>query len=173
MKYAGIGTRDMVWNSIPWRPRIYQNLMILHQQYGMKEDLLRSGAADGMDSIHETVHDLFKAPKEIFLPWKKFNGHSSNLFHISEEAVQLAYKFHPLGNRLTHPARALMARNGYQVLGYQLNDPVDYVLCGTPDMTKGGTSQAIRIANHYNIPVFNLFYEGDFEKAMDFLSKRK
>lgn len=173
MKYAGIGTRNMVWNGVNYRQKVKDNIIELHEYYRMGEDLLRSGGADESDAIHEEIHRSFNGKCEIFLPWKKFNGHSSTLFNISDEAIQLAYKFHPLGDRLTHPARALMARNGYQMLGYNLNDPVDYVICSTPDMTKGGTSQAIRIAKHYNIPVFNLFYEGDFEKAMDFLSKRK
>lgn len=173
MKYAGIGTRNMLWKNVNYRPIVSERIVILHQNYRLAEDLLRSGGADQSDTIHEEIHKQYNGQCEIFLPWKRFNGHTSNLFHISDQAIQLAYKFHPLGERLSGPALPLMARNGYQILGYQLNDPVDYVLCSTPDMTKGGTSQAIRIAAHYNIPVFNLFHEKDFEKAMDFLSRRK
>ena len=56
-----------------------------------------------------------------------------------------------------------MGRNTYQILGKNLRDPVDFVLCWTPFTRKGdpkgGTSQAIRIAEAYNIPVINLGYE--------------
>ncbi len=57
-----------------------------------------------------------------------------------------------------------MARNSQQILGQNLNDYCAFVVCWTPDgaenaTTKqsGGTGQAIRIANHYGIPVINLY----------------
>ena len=50
-----------------------------------------------------------------------------------------------------------MARNSYQVLGRNLDDPVEFVICWTPGGSgSGGTGQAIRIAKDYQIPVFDL-----------------
>ena len=38
-----------------------------------------------------------------------------------------------------------------------MNDPVDMVICWTPDaMKRGGTGQSILIAEAHNIPVFNM-----------------
>ena len=49
------------------------------------------------------------------------------------------------------------SRNCHQILGYDLQSPVDAVVCWTPDgNVVGGTATAIRIALKYNIPVFNL-----------------
>ena len=40
------------------------------------------------------------------------------------------------------------------------NPPSNFVVCYTPDgKASGGTGQAIRIAEYYNIPIYNLFYE--------------
>lgn len=50
-----------------------------------------------------------------------------------------------------------MSRNVYQVLGPNLDDPVEFIICWTKDgKASGGTGQAIRIANDYGVPVFNL-----------------
>jgi hypothetical protein len=54
------------------------------------------------------------------------------------------------------PVLALMARNCYQVLGQNLDTPVDFIVCYTPDEYKGGTSQALRIARDLNIPYYNI-----------------
>ena len=53
--------------------------------------------------------------------------------------------------------KALHSRNAMQVLGFDLDDPVDFVLCWTPGGNKlGGTATAIRIAEDHNVPVYNL-----------------
>lgn len=52
-----------------------------------------------------------------------------------------------------------MARNYHQVRGIFGYPPVEFVICcATPkgDSCEGGTSQAVRIANHFNIPVINI-----------------
>ena len=51
-----------------------------------------------------------------------------------------------------------MARNSYQVLGLKLDLPVQFIICYTDG--NGGTQQALRIANHYNIKIINLFEKG-------------
>ena len=54
-------------------------------------------------------------------------------------------------------ARGMHQRNVHQILGYELNDPVDAVICWTPNgAVVGGTATAIRISMKYGIPVFNL-----------------
>ncbi len=113
--------------------------------------VLRSGAADGADQAFERGA---AGVAEIYLPWSGFKGSRSSRWTITPEALQLAADHHPAWNRCTPAARKLHARNGYQVLGQDLNTPSSFVLCwhdGT-----GGTMQAVRIAESHEIKVFNL-----------------
>jgi hypothetical protein len=75
----------------------------------------------------------------------------------------MASRFHPAWASLRAGVRPLHARNCHQVLGADLTSPARFVLCWTPDGSLdgrgrrvGGTGQALRIAHHYGVPVFNL-----------------
>lgn len=47
------------------------------------------------------------------------------------------------------------------MLGADLHSPSKFIVCWTRDGgATGGTGQALRIADHYEIPVFNLFDPG-------------
>jgi hypothetical protein len=71
--------------------------------------------------------------------------------------MDMAKQFHPAWNRCSPGARKLHARNCFQVMGRDLNSPVDFIICWTRGgLGGGGTGQALRIAKHYNIPVFDL-----------------
>ena len=122
----------------------------------MRGWVLRSGGASGADMAFEAgIKD--PGSKEIYLPWPRFNGNQSDLYRISQEALDLVDRFHPSPGRLTESARSLLARDGYQVLGPDLNAPSKFVLCWTEGGQKvGGTAHAIRVAEAYGIPVYNL-----------------
>jgi hypothetical protein len=78
--------------------------------------------------------------------------------------------YHPSWNILSDAATRLIARNGYQVLGESLDTPVDVIICYTPHgKAEGGTGQAIRIAQHYNIPVFNLYFKKDIKQILSWM----
>ena len=132
--------------------------------------ILRSGGADGSDNAFEIGCDRANGKKEIYLPWKNFNGNKSNLiFDDDIEAINIAKKYHPAYNGLSQGAKRLIARNGYQVLGKDLKTPSKYIICYT-DGT-GGTSQALRIAEdiQINIPIFNLYhYKGPNDVLINF-----
>jgi hypothetical protein len=50
-----------------------------------------------------------------------------------------------------------MARNAMQILGPKLNHPADLVITWTEmGLRKGGTGQALRIAEEYSVPIINL-----------------
>jgi hypothetical protein len=158
--YAGIGSRETP-------PEVLREMEALAQSCAMMGYTLRSGGADGADSAFETGCDLIAAgaPKEIFLPWRGFNKNQSPLFEIPEKAFEISSQHHPRWQYLREPVRKLMARNAQQVLGKNLDTPVEFVICWTPDgCTKGeertkdtgGTGQAIAIASAHNIPVFNM-----------------
>ena len=153
--YAGIGSRETPED-------IYFRLMTSSKKLAQKGFTLRSGGADGADKACETGAILGLGEREIYLPWKKFNGNASPLFNVSKEALKLAEEYHPTWERLSHGAKLLMGRNCYQVLGLSLNDPVEFILCWTKDGgATGGTGQALRIAEDWQIPVYNLFSMSD------------
>lgn len=164
--YAGIGSRRT--------PGYVQEFMTEISGFLVKKGyVLRSGAAKGADEAFERgVPDGF--PKEIFLPWLGFNGHHSELHRITAAGFFMAEKFHPRWHSLTNAGKRLMSRNGYQILGFDLQKPVDFVLCWTPDGKKiGGTAQGIRIAEHYDIPVINLYYEDNVNQVMRWIESGK
>lgn len=146
--YAGIGSRETPADVCDRMTR----LALVQQQRGF---ILRSGGAQGADEAFERgAGDL----KEIWLPWLGWRGHTSKLVP-TEEAFALAEHFHPAWHRCTEAARCMHARNMHQVLGRDLETPVDYVICWTPDgKASGGTGQAIRVAEHFRIPVLNLYH---------------
>ena len=73
------------------------------------------------------------------------------------ETERIASEVHPAWDKCNEWARGMHSRNCHQILGYDLQSPVDAVICWTPNgNVVGGTVTAIRIALKYNIPVFNL-----------------
>lgn len=159
--YAGIGAR-----------KCPKEILILLEKTGYwlskRGFKLRSGAAPGCDDAFERGCDKANGIKEIFVPWKGFNGSKSELVVKDKKAYEIAEQFHPNYAKLSQGAKSLQARNSHQVLGWDLKTPSKFILCYTKDgKGEGGTGQAIRIAKAYNIPVF------DFGKYKDMDSCRK
>lgn len=156
--YAGIGSRET--------PSTIITLMSLMARHLAQNGYtLRSGAAQGADTAFEVGCDYVSGPKEIYLPWMKFQDSNSKLVLDSEEAFEIAEKFHPYWHNLSNGARRLQARNSHQILGLDLKSPCDFVICYTKKgKAAGGTGQAIRIANAHGIQVFDCgLYEEDLE----------
>jgi len=160
--YSGIGSRKTPINIMKFMTEIAQ--FMDSQKY-----VLRSGGAEGADKAFEKgVTHLWR--KSIFLPWEGFNGNDSKNYKVSKGAMDLAEKFHSSWKYLSNTTKLLIARNGYQILGKQLNDPVKLVICYTYNgKDSGGTGQAIRIAQYHNIPIFNLYYEKDIQKILSWI----
>lgn len=170
--YAGIGSRET--------PPDIKNIMgLFATKMENKGWILRSGGAPGADSAFE--HGI-KDPHnmEIFLPTFTFNGkYSSNIGYYNfyecsgvYSAIDTVHKFHPTPYKLSTYAKFLMARNAMQVLGRDLKTPSKMIVCWTPDAKIiGGTAQAIRIATHYNIPVYNLADPSCFNWIVSSLTK--
>lgn len=149
--YTGIGSRRT--------PEKVCLLMTRISRYLSNRNwVLRSGGANGADTAFENGADK----KQIFLPWKNFNNNNSPFFNIDMGARRIASEFHPNWNSLSHGAKCLHARNVYQVLGLDLDSPSQFVICWTSDgKPSGGTGQAIRIAQAFEIPVYNLYNQED------------
>ncbi|MHB1201323.1 MAG: A1S_2505 family phage non-structural protein [Polaromonas sp.] len=154
MCYAGIGSR-----ATP--PEVLHRMTRIAERLEARGYTLRSGAAAGADAAFENG----ALSKQIFLPWAGFNGNASPLDHPTDEAIGVAKVVHPAFDRLADAAVRLISRNSHQILGQNLDAPVDFVVCWTPDgaeteaqrsQVSGGTGQAIALASRWNIPVFNL-----------------
>ena len=88
---------------------------------------VRSGGADEADKHCESgvISRIAKNGnnlKEIYIPWKGFNGSDSTLYtkEDSKETIKIASENHPAYEYLKPPVKKLMNRNVYQVLGYDL-----------------------------------------------------
>lgn len=153
--YAGIGSRKTPTQILEQMTEIAVGLAECSWT-------LRSGGATGADTAFEAGAG---DNKTIFLPTGD----------IPDVAFEIASKYHPTWNGLPPFVKKLHARNAMQILGAELDCPARFVVCWTPDgaeteTTKetGGTGQAIRIANAYRIPVFNLANEGRMELVKEF-----
>lgn len=157
MIYAGIGSRKTP----------HATLAIIKKLAGLLERkgwLLRSGGADGADiAFEQGVTD--PRHRAIFLPGDWFNERRAGTggFYDStklpgwEKALKTVDRFHPAPDNLSPFGRKLMARNAMQILGPNLDRPADLVIAWTKSgLMSGGTSQALRIAEEYKVPVINL-----------------
>lgn len=137
--------------------------------------ILRSGGAVGADSAFALGCSEDK--KVIYTPWIGYNG--LPIFHaISEEAFSIASELHPAWDKLSSPVKSLMARNVYQVLGHNLNEPSNFLVCytadgcishGTRTSKTGGTGLAISLASIRRIPVFNLARDEHLSRFMRYI----
>ena len=153
MYYVGIGSKDTPDKFLIFMQNVAKYL-------ASSNFILRSGGANGADTAFEKGCDLAKGKKQIFLPWQGFNNNPSHSFVTNltayKGALELTKKYHPKWDALSHPMQRIMTRNALQVLGPNLCQPANFILCWTPEgKVTGGTGQAMRIAKGYNIPIFN------------------
>lgn len=160
MIYAGVGSRETPGNTIIKMQRI---ATYLSKEY---DAILRSGGAVGADSAFETGCDKVRGKKEIFYA-KEYQNKIKPSKEAWEEAERIASKIHPAWERCSEYAKKLHSRNCFQILGADLNSPVEFVVCyakedsnGNP---QGGTRTAIMLARECNISVYNLFVPGRTE----------
>lgn len=160
--YAGIGSRKT--------PITIQSKMTeIAKALSRSDYCLYSGGAEGADTAFENGAKF----KKIYLPWDGFNGKTvCDNYVVPPPNLNFVKKYHPKPNCLSESSLKLMSRNTYQVLGLDLNSPVDFVLCWTKDgKPSGGTGQALRIAKNYNIPIFNFYY--GYEEFANYMIRLK
>jgi len=162
--YTGIGSRE---TPVSLQKTINDISTFLEN----KGYILRSGGAEGADVFFEEKVD--EKNKEIYLPWKGFNNNKSLLYGLDKpKAMEIAEMYHPNWRGLTETVRKIMARNSYQVLGYNLELPSEFVVCYTVDgKSTGGTGQALRIAADYKIPIVNLQHSDWRDKLKELIIK--
>jgi hypothetical protein len=113
--------------------------------------VLRSGRATGFDQAFErgVTNPLNKV---IYLSSKE-QTYSDDLWTMAVDLVVNTHPYPPSARYYMH----LLARNAFQVLGDDLRTPSRFVVCWTKNgKDVGGTGTTIRIAQKFNIPVYNL-----------------
>lgn len=160
MIYAGIGSRETPEHILGIMSKIGKS-------FAEKGLVLRSGGAIGADTAFERGCDLVKGKKEIFYATNNKGIIVSE--EIMQQALVLAGQIHPAWHRCSDYAKRLHARNGMQILGRELNKPVDFVVCWTKDGgPTGGTGQAIRLAMSRDIKIYNLYFDSHLRELREF-----
>ena len=158
MIYAGIGSRETP-------PEILETMDVAGLRLAKAGWILRTGGAPGADQAFWRGASWGHSHLvEVYLPWDGFEGFKEGepsqgyvQANPSPESFEIAKKYHPAWFKLSQGARRLMARNSHQVLGKDLDEPVDCIICYTEGgKLKGGTAQALRMAEDMAIPVYNL-----------------
>lgn len=158
-------------------PHIVTSIERLGVELRNRGYILRSGRADGCDAAFEYVAG---SKAHLYVPWGSF-GNNRELNgcprvivpkgDLLREALYMAAEIHPNWNACSEPARLLHARNCFQVLGDNLDNPSDLLICyAKPDKrsVKGGTRTAVELAKQFDIPIYNLFFPNEEEDLMSF-----
>lgn len=173
MAYTGIGSQKT--------PKLVQEVMRLFAL--TMNSRMRSGGANGAD----TAFELGARNKEIYLPWRGFNGHTTGIWQYTPEqtlfAREMAQEVYPVVIKPNHIN--LFSRNVHQIVGLAtcMDDakPSKFVMCWTPDGcinkqtykwgVTGGTGIAILVAEVFDVPVYNLARPEHMRLALDHISE--
>jgi hypothetical protein len=172
--YAGIGSRDITDVE---RRQIEKIASVLAKRF-----IVYSGNAEGSDIAFQTGS---RGKCVIFIPWNGFNDDKYSLkesiecYEVGEEKEgrDCVVRLHPNPSALRQGGKKLMARNFYQVAGFLKYPEVEFVICcalvDKNGKVKGGTSQAVRLAEERGIPVINIRVDGWKERLIDAINKKK
>jgi hypothetical protein len=148
--YTGVGSRQTP-------DAVLQIMTLLGRTLAERNWVLRSGGSPGADVAFESGCDQADGRKEIYLPWRGFNGSDSPLFNPPAGAMEIAYRIHPGLIRRNRMVKKLRARNICQILGYSLNEPSDVVIAWTEGGERvGGTATVLQMAEERGIATMNL-----------------
>jgi hypothetical protein len=136
-------------------------MTLIGSQLALDGWTLRSGGARGADSAFEAGFDINDGAKQIFLPFKGYEGNKSPLYERPPQAAyDLIDSMWTDVQHRTDLVRTMFARNCQQILGPNLDEYSDLVICWTErGKPVGGTGRAIKVAQKFGIPVVNLAVE--------------
>ena len=160
MFYAGVGSR--------YTPKeILTQIADLSFDLGERGCILRSGGAKGADTAFQFGADESASePCEIFR-WKD-GLRQPRAKAMAQEVInnlnsENGEKVPPL-SKMQERIAGLLARNMMIVMGEDVDDPVSFLVCWTPEGNMiGGTRYAIKLAEMLSIPVFNYGNMNDIE----------
>ncbi len=154
IEWAGVGSRDTP-------EPVLAVMSAIGKWLSERGHRLRSGGARGADRAFEQGARVTALKPTIY---KKDDAR--------RDAIAHAKLYHPMWSACTRFAKKLHGRNSMIVLGPELDNPVDFIVCWTVDgHDTGGTGQALRIAadERFNIPVFNLYYPDALERLVEYV----
>jgi hypothetical protein len=180
--YTGIGSRQT--------PKDILKLMEdVAFKLASKGYILRSGSAGGADTAFENGAKAYAENvdervtlAQLYIPWDSFVTYDEyykdwykalDRMTKKEEAYQLASETHSAWDKCSKGAKALHARNTFQILGPNLNNPSSFLICWAQvdkyGQLKGGTRTAWELAKKHNVPCFNLYNEDDKQRLIKFV----
>lgn len=144
--YAGIGSRQTPPEVLALMTRYARHMANKPEDSAVW--WLSSGGAQGADTAFAQGVQSSTNPGRLNI-WRPE--------HVNQLHLDHAAQFHPAWHRCSDYAKKLHARNSIIVLGPNLDTPVQFIMCWTPNAAiSGGTGQALRIAASLRIRVFNL-----------------
>jgi hypothetical protein len=162
--YAGVGSRETP-------ATVLARIRELARGYARAGWTLRTGGSPGADQAFLEGALGGGGAIELYLPWPGFEagalaaaaGRARIVERPAPAAFALAARLHPRWPSLPEPERALLARDGHEVLGADLDDPAAVVICWTADgsldgdgLLADGTGQALRVARAHGVASVNL-----------------
>jgi len=167
--FTGIGSRDFPQHLINPVHKFACDMVSLGW-------ILRTGDAPGADKA-------FRDGASLVYGCNKAEFYGPDTYSLTPKARESVRFFHPAPDRLGNGyGFKLMARNFYQVTGHPkvtlLQDNQGYmskfVLAYSPGGFKyGGTSQALRIAHYFGVPIYNFYPDDEFSSVVSPYEKIK
>lgn len=171
-KIAIIGSRKAPY-------QILQLINAIGWMYAKDGYLLRSGDAIGVDK--EGAIGFSPEMKELYISDPKETDQSHISWYNLSDQAKIKSVYHASSvcedfwqRHISH--QLLFARNSCQILGRELDDPVDkviYYAAQNGNIISGGTRIAVYIAKKYGIECENLYHNEVFNKYRYLLNKPK
>lgn len=178
-----VGSRELLVDSV------YDKLMLVGMRIVEAKGRVREGNALGSDNAFQT--GAFHAAKKYNIPTnevcetflhqiktKDGTEHNPEIGVYSlpklphaDLAYSIAKLIHPAWEKCNDVAKALHARNCYQVMGPDLLTPSNQLFCYAPPTPEGsvvgGTRTAFELARRLGIPTTNFYMKKDVEKNIE------
>ena len=159
--YAGIGSHQTPPQVLALMTRYARHLADKPEDEAVW--WLSSGGARGADTAFQLGVQSSTRPGRLNI-WRPEHVRPIHLDHAAQ--------FHPAWDRCPDYAKRLHARNSIIILGPELDQPVSFIMCWTPNAAiSGGTGQALRIARAHSIPVYNLANASTFTRVWNRAAK--
>lgn len=174
--YTGVGSRKMV-GELSYKARDVARALS-----DTCYTLITGDCPEGGDAVFWEYGDSHSRAR--FGPVGRYSYQDDVKVIVKETpAYSLAYRIaeytHPAWRWLPEWMRELHTRNVFQVLGSRAAEPTEFMVCWTPDGAErssetskktGGTGTAIRIADAFGVPVFNLQREDTIQRLEEYLN---
>lgn len=166
--YAVVGNKEFPTDLIPKLTSIVKKLDSLGYT-------ARTGSMNGLDvCVEELTTNV-----ELQLPWKNFNNKESKNTYSSPEILAIAKSLQPGFDELALPIKGFLAKNVRVLLGGKGISRAIFLLCHSEDgadsarqvtSRTASVGHAIKVADKFNIPVFNLKNDNVEEQLMSYLN---